>query len=506
VSIRFSKYVQITSGVGGASVVRERALIGRLFSTALFLSPLSVFEFTDAASVGEFFGTSSGEYARAAAYFSYVSPGAFNTPRRISFARYAPTGTGAQVYGDAPSALSQLALASAGSLRLVFDDTNDVDVLGVDLSGVASFSGVATELTSAIQVASVDPNVSGATVAYDAVNARFVLSTNNIADVAIRVEALTTGVNDLASALAWTSATPGTLYVHGIAPQTPADAFTQAENVSNNFGSFAFLPALTLEQHATLAELNAGRNVAYMYLVGATRANAASWAAALAGFAGCGVTLSPVSTRFPELFPMVQLAATDYTQRNATSTYMFKQWGGLVPDVTTDEESDALDALRVNYYGQTQTAGQTLNFYQRGLLMGGPTAPVDMSVYANEQWLKSRVEARFMDLLLSSNRVPANASGRGQILAVVQDAVNDALVNGVISVGKTLSTLQRADVTQRTGDPLAFYQVQTTGYWVDATVVPYVGPGGTTEYKAVYSLIYAKDDAVRLIQGTHTLI
>ena len=30
------------------------------------------------------------------------------------------------------------------------------------------------------------------------------------------------------------------------APQTPADAFTQAENVSNNFGSFAFLPALTV--------------------------------------------------------------------------------------------------------------------------------------------------------------------------------------------------------------------------------------------------------------------
>ena len=61
-------------------------------------------------------------------------------------------------------------------------------------------------------------------------------------------------------------------------------------------------------------------------------------------------------------------------------------------------------------------------------------------------------------------------------------------------------------VTQQTGDPLAWLQVQNIGYWVDATIVAFVGPGNTTEYKAVYTLIYSKDDAIRSVEGTHSLV
>jgi hypothetical protein len=165
-----------------------------------------------------------------------------------------------------------------------------------------------------------------------------------------------------------------------------------------------------------------------------------------------------------------------------------------------------MDALRVNYYGRTQTAGQVLEFYQRGLLMGPQSAPLDMNVYANEQWLKDAIGASLMSLLLSSNRVPANAAGRGMILAVVQEGIDSALNNGTISVGKSLTQAQKLFVTQQTNDALAWHQVQDVGYWVDATIVPYVGPGGTQEYKAVYSLIYSKDDAVRLVEGTHSLV
>ena len=106
-------------------------------------------------------------------------------------------------------------------------------------------------------------------------------------------------------------------------------------------------------------------------MVPVLRADASTWGAALAGYQGTGVTLSPIAGEYPEMFPMVQLAATSYDRRGAVSTYMFKSIGGLTATVTTDTESDALDALRVNYYGNTQTAGQVLSFYQRGVLMGG---------------------------------------------------------------------------------------------------------------------------------------
>lgn len=504
-TIRFGKYVQITSGVGGSSGVRQRDLIGRLFTTAAILSPGSVFEFTDPASVGEFFGLSSAEYTRAVSYFSFVSPGAFSAPRKLSFARYSPSGNGTQVYGGDPAALSQLVLATAGGLALIFNGGAAIDVSGVDLSAATSLADVATAMTTAIQASSVDPNVTAAVVSYDATAGRFVFSSNNIDASTVEVESTASGVFDLATALAWLPST-GALYVNGTAPQTPQTAFIEAANVSNNFGSFTFMQSLTIEQHATLAQLNTTYNVQYQYHVGVSRANYETWAAALAGFAGTGVTLSPFANEFPEMFPMIQLAATDYSLRDAVSTYMFKQLGGLTPSVTTDLESDTLDALRVNYYGETQTAGQKLSFYQRGFLMGGPTAPVDMNVYANEQWFRDHLGAALMSLLLSASRISANVAGRGRVLAVIQDSIDLALLNGTISVGKTLTAPQRADVTQRTGNPRAFYQIQSNGYWVDATIVPYVGPGGVQEYKIVYSIIYSKDDAIRFIQGTHSLI
>lgn len=500
-TIPFSKYVRITSGVGASVGVRQRDLIGRLFTASALVSPNAVLEFTDAASVGEYFGTTSGEYLRAAWYFAYTSP-TLGTPRRISFARYSATGNGAQVYGATHVSLATLNLAMAGAFTLSFNGT-DVPVTGVDLSAAVSFAAVATALTTAIQ-ATATPNTTSATVTYDAVNQRFVFSTNLIADVVVGVEVSGAGNNDLATNLGWASA--DAILVDGVLAQSVSDAFNRAENLTNNFGSFSFIPSLTITEHAELATLNASRNVLYMYFLPVSAANAASWSAALIGFAGTGITLSPLSTQYPELLPMAILAATDYGRRNAVLNYMFKQAGGLTPSVTSGTDSDTYDALRVNYYGRTQTAGQFLDFYQRGLLCGGAAAPVDMNVHANEQWLKDAAGARIMSLLLSSGRVPANATGRSQILAVLQGTIDDALFNGTISVGKPLTNEQKVFVTQQTGDPLAWLQVQNIGYWVDATIVAFVGPGNTTEYKAVYTLIYSKDDAIRSVEGTHSLV
>lgn len=111
-----------------------------------------------------------------------------------------------------------------------------------------------------------------------------------------------------------------------------------------------------------------------------------------------------------------------------------------------------------------------------------------------------------MGLLLALPRIPANVQGRSQVLAILQDVIDRALTNGVISVGKGLSVAQKVFVTQVTSDPLAWQQVQSIGYWVDAVVEAYEGQGGTTEFRIVYTLVYSKDDAVRKVEGQHVLI
>jgi hypothetical protein len=511
-SIRFGKYVRIVSGVGGSSGVQQRDLIGRLFSQNAQLSPDEVLEFTDAASVGEFFGTSSEEYKRAVFYFSYTSP-SLGQARRISFARYAPSGAQAQIFGGKlATTLAGLQAVTAGVLTFSFDGAAGVSVSAINLSSAVSLSGVASLLTTALS-ANTDPNLDNATVSYDAVNSRFVFASGLVGTHTIALLPAGVGNSDLRTLLGWRDPEDEAIFTSGVAAQSVSDAFNAANNASNNFGSFVFVgnDSLTLTQHAELAALNAGFNVTYQYMAPTTQANASTWSAALIGFAGTALTLAPIpagGTRveFPEMVPMIQLAATDYSKRNAVVNYMFKTFGGLTPSVSDDVLSDTLDELRVNYYGRTQTAGQHLEFYQRGVLMGPTSAPLDMNVYGNEQWLKDSVGAALMGLLMGSNRIPANASGRGQILAVVQESIDAALLNGTISVGKTLTSAQKVFVTQQTGDELAWHQVQNVGYWVDAVIVPYVGAGGVTEYKAVYTLLYSKDDAVRLVEGSHFLI
>ena len=84
--------------------------------------------------------------------------------------------------------------------------------------------------------------------------------------------------------------------------------------------------------------------------------------------------------------------------------------------------------------------------------------------------------------------------------------MEQALFNGVISVEKPLTTVQKLYITEITGDDLAWHQVQNAGYWVDAVMQSYVTEDARTEWKCVYTLVYSKDDAIRKVEGSHILI
>lgn len=285
-----------------------------------------------------------------------------------------------------------------------------------------------------------------------------------------------------------------------------AALLTTSTEANNNFGSFAFIDTLTLAQVSEIAAWNAAQNVMYQFCQKVTAANAAAWSGALIATAGTSLTLAaPVANEYHELVPMVILAATRYDRRNSTQNYMYQQFA-LTPSVTDTPTSITYNNLRVNYYGNTQTAGQIIAFYQRGLMMGGATSPVDMNTYANEQWLKDKMGATIMSLLLSMPKISANNAGRAQLLSVIQNVIEAALVNGVISVGKALNIVQKVYVASMTGSDNAFRQIEGIGYWVDCVMTSYVTGSGATEWKADYTLLYAKDDTIRSVTGTHTLI
>ncbi len=500
-AISFKRYVDITSGVGGGAGVRLRDLILRLFSDNTLIPEKTVIEMDNAADVGTYFGTTSAEYLRAVFYFGFISK-LITAPKKISFSRWAAVSAAARIYGKAKTfAVSQFTGITTGSFKLTLG-AYTADITGVSFASATTLSNVASALQTAIQaVVAGGADWTAATVTYNATAQRFELVGGVVGAEPVAVAAAATGV-PIASLLGWDATG---IFSPGVAAQEPLDAFLASVQVSNNFGSFAFVGTVTESQAVLVAAQNDTYNVAFMYLLGIAAADAASYYGALSGLSGVATTLSPIATEYPELLPAAILASTEYSRRNSVQNYMF-QMATLTPSVSTDADANSMDASRVNYYGRTQTAGQYLDFYQRGIMMGLATDPVDMNVYANETWLKDAMGAAIMSLLLSAARVSANSTGRAQVLAILQSVIEQAVFNGTISIGKPLTTVQKLYIGDQTGDALSWQQVFRLGYWLDCSIRSYVTQDSRTEWKVVYVLLYSKDDSIRKVEGTNTLI
>lgn len=500
-SIKMSRYVEIISSVSGANAVAQQELVGRRFTNDPRVSIDNIVSVSDPSGAAEYFGTASPEYAFATQYFSYISPAPASQASSLQFAAYANEARPARLYGyGVTTTLTQFKAVTAGNLNITVGE-NDYEVTGIDLSSADSLTSVANLVTAAVGTAAgANPTV---TITYDPLSASFTLVSSITGPGAIKVTAATSP--DLGAMMSLQGAQA--ISSIGSVAQTPIDAFLAAEQITDSFGSAAFGVAVALEEAIPVAEYVSSENVKYQMYWSVDSTNAESWNAAIIGTASNGLILNETAGEYKEALPMAIMAATDYDRTNATINYMFRQSGTTwTADVTTDQMADYYDTLRVNYYGQTATAGQNISFFQRGYLMGGVTAPLDMSVHANEQWLKAYLKAQFMSLLLTVNKIPANLDGRAMVLAILNGGVLKALNNGTILVGKTLTELQKVAITQTTNDELAWHDVQDSGYWYDCEITQATGPSGVTEYTAKYTLIYSKGDMVRKVEGSHNLI
>lgn len=496
-SISFPRYVDITSGLGAATAAAQRDLIGRFISSSNLIPTGSVQEFTSSIAVANYFGSDTDEARIAAFYFSYVSQ-SLTSPNRISYARWADADTAPTVIGAVSSTtLAQFQAVTAGSIEITLGSTTQI-VSAIDLSSASSLTDVASTMQTAIRASVVDNQFDSATVVFDAVNQWFTL-TGGVAEVA--AVAVTAG--SLADLLGWGATAR---FSPGVLTQTITEVLNSSTQVSNNFGSFAFIDTLTVSQATEAATWNDGNNLLYIFSTPVTVTDAGALSTAIIGLGGTGMTLDPeVTNQYPEVLPMAAFAATNYTRSAAVINFMFIQSGSLTPSVTDDTAADLYDGLRINFYGRTQVAGQNLSFYQRGVLTGTGTDPLNMNIFANEIWLKDAAGVALINLL-TAVRVSANNAGRAAVLTVLRNGpIEQALINGTISVGRTLSAQDRVFISQISGDPQAFQQVQNAGYWLDAQIVEEVN-NGVTESIVEYTLIYAADQVIRKVEGSHAII
>lgn len=506
-TISFKRYVDIVSGVGAGAGVRLRDLILRVFTNNLRQPPGSFTEFPSADDVGLYYGTASIEYRMAVFYFGFISKN-ITRANKISFASWVDVARAPRIYGTAAhGTLAQLKAITTGALDLTLGGFAQ-NVTGINFSAAVDLAGVATILQTAIRaVVAGGTQWTLATVTFNAQTNAFEVVGGQAVAGPVSVNPAT--ANSIATSMGWLA--PSAIFAPGAIVQTPVDAFTTSHLANDNFGTFTFTPRLVQADWDVVLRANDALNVKFMALVPVPDiATGQGYYAMWAGLGGGALILSPVNAvpaaqEFPEIAPAAVAAATDYNRRNSVQNYMYQIFT-LTPTVTDNANADLCDASRINYYGRTQKAGQPIDFFQRGTLMGLPVDPVDMNVYVNEMWFKDLVGSAIMGLLLALSRVSANVTGRSQLIAIIMANISAAIFNGTISVGKPFTTIQKLYIGQLTGDELAWYQVQNIGYWLDCNMQSYVTVDGRTEWKAVYTLIYSKDDAIRKVEGSHVLI
>lgn len=524
------RYINIITQTISTTAVDSKQLILQLITISDRMQPNTVIEFTDATTVGSYFGTSSEEYKRAAVYFNFASKSG-RRPQKISFYKCQTAPLGAAIYGDNSTKVLDNLVGHANSflaLKTVEEEQETAITLSLPkLSQTplpTSFKDVAQVIQDAWPAAVMEQASSSAsiigtlgdsppTITFNDLTQQFVLTTTYSTEgsgmkLIVDQNPTQEGYN-IASYLGW--GTEKCVYVAAGGAQTMPQAVQASEALNNNFGSFAIVGIdLSAEDITQIATWNAGKNNQYMYLVSVTQSNFETIYDSVKALSGTALTLrsSTLANDYVEMLPGMILAATDYTQADAIKNYMYYQGASFNPSVSDDTLANRLDACLVNYYGQTQQAGQNLAFYQRGVLCGGTGDVQDMTTYANEMWLKGEITTQLFSLFLNREHLDANTQGASIVQAIIQQVIDQAKTNGTIINGVTLSKDTEVVVNGITNNAKgAVNQLQSSGYWLNVTIENKTNDNsGRVEKCAVYTLIYTKADQIRSIQGTHNLI
>ena len=499
-AIAQSKYVAITSGVGGASAAGRKDLILRVYTSNELFPENIPLEFPSSADVAEYCGSTSFEAKIAAAYFGWVSK-SVNSPKKISFMRASLEATAPTLRSTkALSPLTDFTAVTAGTLTISMGGTS-YTASSLDLSAVTSYSDVATVLETAIQ-----ENTSGgalwtaADISYNAETSSFILTGGETGEAVI-----TYATGDVAELLGWDEGTHPILSV-GTDAKTLTDILNKSIEISDNFGSYAFANfELSADDIDEIGTWNDEQNFMYIFCgnVGSSNYSALiNKAANHKGMAICYDINYGDSTKLPAyLMPATIFAATNYNKVNGTVNYMYQQFPAQAVSVDTNSLANTLDNLHINYNGQTQKAGDKIEFFQDGYLADG----TDIGVFANEIWLKDAMITELLNLEVALEKIPANDDGLAYVENVLQNVIGEALSNGTISTGKILTNTQKAYITQITGDDTAWKEVSLNGYVLTVTLRQEL-VNGATKYIADYTLPYAKGDSIRKIEGRHILI
>lgn len=378
--------------------------------------------YNDIDSVATDFGTSAPEYAAAVLYFAQQPQ-----PDTLYIGQWAKTATAGRLIG-APLTVAEQAIANfnaitAGAMTVTIDGVA-TPLSGINLSAAANLNAVAGIISSALTThgtANWNPNTASFTI---------VSSTTGITSTVAAVP------DTPLAALLNFRAVDGPTSVAGFALETPMAGLTALANASGAWYAATFADAsLTPAQHVANAQFIEASGIARMY--GVTSQDAQELVTGQTTSVGYLLAQGNFDRTFWQysstnpyaVVSMFGRAATvNFDGSNTTITLKFKNEPGIVAEVLSASQADAIEANNGNVFVAYQNGTSIL---EQGTMASGAYFD-DIHGLA---WLQNDIQTGVFNALVSNPKIPQTNAGVNVLVTTVNQSCSRGVTNGLIAPG-----------------------------------------------------------------------
>ena len=460
---------------GGAGLVMN----GLVLTENVTLPTNTVQSFASAQAVSDFFGPSSAEYAYASIYFAGMVNGT-QLPSALLFASY--NGTSARAATLTTGSFANYSLAEmqaiSGVLTLTVNGTAFTSS-SISLTGVASQSLMA----AAIENAFTTPNFA---VSWSGTSHQFVFTSNSTGIYST----ITFGTGTISTNLLTTSAA-GAVLSQGAAVDTPSAAMDRIWQLNQNWASMVTLFEPDLADKQLFAGWFSEQNGQVGYVAWDSDSNAS--VSGGAGTFGVGAKANNVNgvmciggdPALGSLAPLClnaaafvqgMIASINYSQTNGSITLAGKSANSAAVQATCANLQTYNNLLANGYscYGAFASRNQGFTFFSNGNMPGKiPWA----NLYVDQIWLNAQFELALLTLYTTFGKIPYDPYGYGLTRSALigqnntgaatdNGPINNALNNGVIQKGVSLTSLQASAINSAAGNSNAATAVQNNGWYL----------------------------------------
>lgn len=476
-SLPYSAIVSISGVVQSPDFVTEKKHMLLAVTSPLMPTSTSYLEFSGTSAVlnfGAYFGQSIPEYTQLQKYFGFLSKDG-NAPEKVVVARWYNANTAAFIKGaKIENALSVITAVTAGSFNISLDGVAK-DITGVDFSSATSYSDVASIIQTALQT-----DFAGSTVAYNSITGGLIITSATTGS-----QSATAGVTTAASGtdvsvmLGLASAELS----QGVDAETYAQFCDRIYHANTAGYSITTLNALTTDEITAAVQWLQTTTGGQTYdtavrlvfnISDKTTAKTVSASLESAGYTGYVICYDP-NNEYINILDCAICASIDYDVSNGAINFNFQPAVGYTPITTLGTVIDyqngktnisLMDELTSNYLSTVYSVGfgsQEQVYYGFGL-MAGDFGSEDIQV--NESALEQAIQVSILNGMTSLNKIPMRGTDANLLVGSLLTAPLERFkTNGSIAKNGTLSTLEKASISQATGNPNAADAVEQTGYF-----------------------------------------